>query len=208
MTIANHAVAQGFVRGRTAKGSNFKSVIGSSTASLSSSAYDTFEARRTIYSYSTAIAHIVLNKVSDCTELWLSPEDYSVTTRQHKAHIRSAWRELCHKQDRDPANYLYPTLNRNRPLDLIPPAIKLQGVNHPRIRENTRRCVVKSYLHTLNENITIATRDLPEDKWGTPARAQWGNAVELRTSLMSWLELPVDDMRATVTGYLALEATA
>jgi len=207
MTKANHAVAQDFVRGRATKGSNLESQSRAGN-SLFSGAYDTFEVHGTMYSYRTVIAHIVLNTASDCTELWLSPENYSVTTRQHKAHIRSAWRELCRAQDRDPADYLYPTINRSRPLDLIPPQSTLCGVNYPRIRDNTRRGVLQAYLHTLNEQITIATRDLPENKWSRRARSQWGEAVELRISLMEWIKLPVDEMRATVTGYMALEATA
>jgi hypothetical protein len=84
----------------------------------------------------------------------------------------------------------------------------LWDVDRPRIRDATRQGVLVSRLHKINHYETILTKDRDPSIIANRYSYVLDHARETKALLQNWLNLPVDEMRATVRAYLTLNDIA
>lgn len=214
MALSHADVAKRFVELRHGSGSRMTAIPAEATTSESTTGYKPeFITLATCVSYSTPIAWLVLNTFTGDRELWVTPVHYSASTRRHKDWATSAYRAWCRDQCVEGRVYqtngaLAPTNGRAEPyaLQTTTPAVQrdLHGACLPRIRDATRTGALASALHRVNAAIHTFTdaRD-PARVAATGARHMQA-AVDLRAQLQYWLQMPVDEARASVAAYLTL----
>jgi hypothetical protein len=157
-------------------------------------------------SYATVIARVVENWHAGRRELWITPKRYSVSTSRHKDHIMSAWNARCRKLDIDPTAVTFDALDRTNvnhlsyATDILS---RLAMINAPRLRDATRRGVVTSAHHALTRLVRNATHGVDPEQYPS----LFANAARVQAhadTLLSFMTLSTDDMRAAVKGFLTL----
>lgn len=201
MAMSHSEVAERFVQGVEARGSRLQC--------------RTFEAPTIKFkfvvvseaiSYATPIARVVENWHAGRRELWISPQRYSVSTSRHKDHIMSAWNARCRKLGIDPTAVTFDALDRTNENHLTYAddiLSRLAAINAPRLRDATRRGVVTSAHHALTRLVRNATHGVDPEQYPS----LFANATRVQAhadTLLSFMTLSTDDMRAAVKGFLTL----
>jgi hypothetical protein len=212
MALSHAKVADKFVQGDPANGTNLHSRfsdMANFTITRLDDQHDEFHYISTAVSFSTDVAHRVFNKFTDKHELWITTRRYSQSTDRHLQHLRWAYAQWCDKHGFDPHTVIAsPALiDRTNPnaLDTVATLdASLWDVDRPRIRDATRQGVLVSRLHKLNHYETVLTKDrdpqIIKNRYGTLL----DHTQNVKTMLQNWLQMPVDEMRATVRAYLTL----
>lgn len=212
MAFTHAEVAATFARGERARaGTNLKCIR------FTMETNPEFQTMTEAVSYETTIARRVINKYTDKPEMWLTSRFYSSTTNRHKSYLRNAYRTFCEANGHEPVIYEFMNYyDRNYYIDRTNPMglealldsaeYELWEVDRPRTRDATRRGVLSSRLHRLNQHVHNITADRdPQFITGSnKVSALLDLAHEHKLQLQHWLMLPIDEMRATVKAYLTL----
>ena len=216
MALSHAKVADRFVRGDSANGTNLHSRfsdMANFTITRLDDRHDEFHYLGTAVSYSTDVAHRVFNKFTDKHELWITTKRYSPTTDRHLRHLRWAYGQWCDQHGFDAYTvFASPTLADRTNCNALDTMATLDAsfwdVDRPRIRDATRQGVLVSRLHKINHYETVLTKDrdpvIVRNRYGTLL----DHTQSTKAMLQNWLQLPVDEMRATVRAYLTLNEIA
>jgi len=216
MALSHAKVADKFVQGDPANGTNLHSRfsdMANFTIARLDDQHNEFHYLGTAVSYSTDVAHRVFNKFTDKHELWITTRRYSQSTDRHLQHLRWAYAQWCEKHGFDAHTvFASPQLvDRTSPnaLDTVATLdASLWDVDRPRIRDATRQGVLVSRLHKINHYETVLTKDRDPAIIAKRYSTVLTRAREAKTLLQNWLNMPVDEMRATVRAYLTLNEIA
>ena len=216
MALSHAKVADKFVQGDPANGTNLHSRFSDMahfTIMRLNDQHNEFHYLGTAVSYSTDVAHRVFNKFTDKHELWITTRRYSQSTDRHLQHLRWAYGQWCEKHGFDAHTvFASPQLvDRTSPnaLDTVATLdASLWDVDRPRIRDATRQGVLVSRLHKINHYETVLTKDRDPAIIAKRYSTVLTRAREAKTLLQNWLNMPVDEMRATVRAYLTLNEIA
>jgi hypothetical protein len=216
MALSHAKVADRFVQGDSANGTNLFSRF-SDMAHFSIMRIDhqnmEFHYISTAVSYSTDVAHRVFNKFTDKHELWITTKRYSPTTDRHLRHLRWAYGQWCDQHCFDAHTvFASPTLADRTSANALDTVATLDAslwdVDRPRIRDATRQGVLVSRLHKINHYETILTKDRDPSIIAKRYSTVLDHTQSTKAMLQNWLQLPVDEMRATVRAYLTLNEIA
>jgi frataxin-like iron-binding protein CyaY len=216
MALSHAKVADRFVQGDSANGTNLHSRfsdMANFTITRLNDQIDEFHYISTAVSYSTDVAHRVFNKFTDKHELWITTKRYSQSTDRHLQHLRWAYGQWCDQHGFDPHTvFASPHLNDRTNCNALDTVATLDAsfwdVDRPRIRDASRQGVLVSRLHKINHYETILTKDRDPVIIAKRYSTVLTRARDTKTLLQNWLQLPVDEMRATVRAYLTLNDIA
>jgi hypothetical protein len=219
MSKSNEFVANAFVRQIHARGGNMSCHRGHV---YPLSATDThkfagnFAVLSMAYSYSTVIARTMQNQSTGDKELWITPRYYSSTTQRHKTHIIRAFDRWCEDAGQDTSRSIFHTyaaesalLNTftNRNSDgpayhaLAAANSNMINADKPRIRDNTRRGVLRAEIQRLETAIKHMTLNVPLQHQNAKKVQEM---ADLHGFLCGALGLPVDELRVSVRAYTTL----
>lgn len=176
-------------------------------------------------SYQTIVARIMRNVHTKTNELWVTPRPYSSSTQRHKAYFASGFAKshgIRCSDDSDPNShmavngmtniYITPVLDegkmRNDP-EIIYNVIgvintQLKEVDKPRLREATRRGTIDSCIFRAKRAMHNFSHNIPLDMLDADAYYDMQAVLGFLTHTAA---LPnIDDVRAAVRGYIALNA--
>lgn len=179
-------------------------------------------------SYAVRVAQIIWNTHALRPELWLTVNEYSNTTKQHKKLYFAAYNEACKAHGFEPVAYItraaedigitrcaYAVLRSEQALDNINDMIR--RADAPKLHEHTRYEALASAKHRVLTQLYLMTNDVPDaevlyrnHRTNLPVRAMNHDAyIEIlhdKLSTVTMLQaLPLREMRAAIAGIRALE---
>ena len=219
MSKSNEFVANAFVRQIHARGGNMSCHRGHVyplSATDTHKFVGNFAVLSMAYSYSTVIARTMQNQSTGDKELWITPRYYSSTTQRHKTHIIRAFDRWCKDAGQDTSRSIFYTyaaesalLNTftNRNSDgpayhaLAAANSNMINADKPRIRDNTRRGVLRAEIQRLETAINHMTLNVPLQHQNAKKVQEM---ADLYGFLCSALALPVDELRVSIRAYTTL----
>lgn len=170
------------------------------------------------YSYNTLVATLVANENTGQHEFWLTDVRYSATTDRHCRHLLSAWHEFAPSEIADANLYRFDMatfVHRCDPSQLHRAVRRVWTASFPLIvskgrHEATRRAFLHEALRNVEGALRLVTKDVPMDALTASCLPlDTEDAVQTCTAMRDMLQgftaLSVPQLRATVSGLLALE---
>lgn len=170
------------------------------------------------YSYSTLVATLVANENTGQHEFWLTSERYSPTTDRHCRLLLAGWHEFA--PDVAEANLyrfaMHVDTHRCSAIRLSRAVRAVWRTSFPLIvskgrHEATRVAALHDALRLVDGALRIVTKDVPLDALlnahgnFAASAAELAECVVMRDMLQGFTALSVPQLRATVSGLLALE---
>ena len=175
------------------------------------------------FSYRTKICQIVVNHHTGLSELWITPNTYSMSTNRHEELYRRAFISAYmdnHKVDYDTAHdqiFMTPAVDdgttRCNPAHATKVYNKivsdrLPDVDKPRLRSATRMGVLESSRISLERVTARMTRDVPENAIDTTTHRELLALSAFIDNTMALYrnddQSTIDDVRVAVRGFIAL----
>lgn len=212
MAKSHHDVGIAFGKLQNAQGSRMTSMHTAQPLLIPSNLFNT---QAVGVSYRTVVARIVTNTHTKRNELWVTPQRHSNSTARHKQYLLNGFRKAhANPMELDGDIFITPCTDdgshRHNPTHVLN-ALRiinrdLPDVNLPRIREATRRGTLTSCLHRANVAMTNFTRGIPLDAIDAPTLYELQHTIDFITTTLAIPD--IDEVRAAVRGYLALQEVA